>query len=81
MLTGIVRAVNKESEQLFLLTPLNEDTLQNVNSIVKGFISLPDKIYSEPPESISGRIPYVSISNNVLCTTIKKTYRNLHDTD
>lgn len=76
-LIGIVRGVKKETEELFLLTPLNEDMLSQVNSIIKGCVYLPNTIFCNPPESVTGHVPYTSVSNNVLSGVVKKTYKNL----
>ncbi|XP_075221597.1 uncharacterized protein LOC142324633 isoform X2 [Lycorma delicatula] len=69
---GTVRSVKKETEELFLLTPLNEDMLSQVNSIIKGCVYLPNTIFCNPPESVTGHVPHTSVSNNVLSGVVKK---------
>lgn len=76
-MSGIVRAINKDTRELFLLTPLREDKLNEVNCLLKGLLSLPEKLFIEPPDSVIGHIPYVRISNNVLGCEVKKTFKTL----
>lgn len=54
---GIVRGIDKVTDELYILTPVPEETLQNVNLLVKGNIALPPSICTTSCHQ--GLVPYI----------------------
>ncbi|KAF2898231.1 hypothetical protein ILUMI_07944 [Ignelater luminosus] len=56
---GVVRAVNLSNNELYLLTPLSPEKLQNVNNLILSSVTLPPSLYMTA-DNKRGFVPYVS---------------------
>lgn len=56
---GIVRGIDPDEKNLFLLTPLSENELSQVNCLMLGAVTLPSYVYTMP-QGVTGHIPYVA---------------------
>lgn len=56
---GIVRAVNYESKELYIITPISRDNLELVDSLILGSVALPPSMYMAS-DRVEGTVPYVS---------------------
>ncbi|KAJ9593870.1 hypothetical protein L9F63_027486, partial [Diploptera punctata] len=56
---GVVRGIDPEKKNLFLLTPLPESELSRVNCLMLGTVTLPAYVYTMP-QGVAGHIPYVT---------------------
>lgn len=54
---GIVRGIDKQSGELYLLTPVEENLLEEVDLLVRGNIALPPSIFMTTGHQ--GLVPYV----------------------
>ncbi|RZF48386.1 hypothetical protein LSTR_LSTR007553 [Laodelphax striatellus] len=57
---GIVRAIDRVDKRLFLTTPVGRN-IANVDTLVKGSICLPETVYTQPPSTVEGHIPFTSM--------------------
>lgn len=56
---GIVRAVDYDTEELYIITPVARDYLEQVNSLILGSVALPPSMYMAS-DRVEGIVPYVS---------------------
>ncbi|KAB0801391.1 hypothetical protein PPYR_05745 [Photinus pyralis] len=56
---GIVRAVDYETRELYIITPITRDYLELVNSLILGSVALPPSMYMAS-DRVEGIVPYVS---------------------
>ncbi|KAK5649600.1 hypothetical protein RI129_000629 [Pyrocoelia pectoralis] len=56
---GIVRAVDYESKEFYIITPISRDNLELVDSLVLGSVTLPPSMYMAS-DRVEGTVPYVS---------------------
>lgn len=72
---GIVRGIDAESKQLYILTPVIPSILIDVNCLVLGSICLPSSIYLNPPKE-PGHVPYVISSGSYnIAKPSKRSFR------
>ncbi|XP_054278217.1 polynucleotide 5'-hydroxyl-kinase NOL9 [Macrosteles quadrilineatus] len=75
---GIVRAVDWQNNTLFLITPLPPSELSGVNCLVKGNIGLPDSLYYNQGELVTGHVPYLAhTSAGSTARFAKRDFRSL----
>ncbi|KAE8746657.1 hypothetical protein FOCC_FOCC006640 [Frankliniella occidentalis] len=60
---GIVRGIDMESQNLYLLTPVPPNILDNVNCLVLGAVCLPQCVYLTPPKE-PGPVPFVVVTES-----------------
>lgn len=72
---GIVRGIDKVTDKLYILTPVPEETLQNVNLLVKGNITLPPSICMTSCHQ--GLVPYIMLGIPQGTSSLpKRSFRN-----
>lgn len=60
---GIIRGINMETKEFYILTPEDPKNLQKVNLIVKGMLNLPYEFFYQQDSETSS--PYMSLSDNL----------------
>ncbi len=61
---GIVRAINTDTKELYILTPESESKLDDVNCLVKGMLNVPLEFFYQQDYD-SNTSPYVTFVDNV----------------
>lgn len=62
-LLGIVRAINIESKEFYILTPEPLDVLNEVNLLCKGMLNLPLEFFYE--QDCTAPCPYLTLANQL----------------
>lgn len=60
---GIIRGINMETKEFYILTPEPIQTLENVNLLVNGMLNLPNEFFYEQDNQT--RSPYITYSANL----------------
>ena len=60
---GIIRGINIETKEFYILTPEAIQTLENINLLVNGMLTLPNEFFFEQDSETS--CPYMTYSNNL----------------
>lgn len=78
---GVVRGTDMQRGKVYVISPLSLDELKEVKTFVKsGHVALPETVYLDQGNNISGPVPYVSITSGRIPTRIpKKEYRPLNE--
>lgn len=61
--SGIIRGINMETKEFYILTPEPPRNLGTVNLLVKGMLNLPHEFFYEQDSETSS--PYMSLSDNL----------------
>lgn len=68
---GVVRGVDLDSNELFLITPESSDTLELLTHLIYGSVNLPPSVYMTA-DDVNGVIPYVSLGTLASFSSIPK---------
>ncbi len=60
---GIIRGINMETKEFYILTPEPVKNLEKVNLLVKGMLNLPLEFFYEQDSETS--CPYMSLADNL----------------
>lgn len=60
---GVIRGINMETKEFYILTPERPQDLENVNLLVKGMLNLPHEFFYE--QDIETSSPYMILSDNL----------------
>lgn len=63
LVLGLVRGINADKRELFLLTPLTVDKMQKVKMLVISNVETPGEIFLN--QRVVGQVPYVVHNKNV----------------
>lgn len=71
---GIVRGIDLASNEIFLITPESDDSLELATHLIYGSVNLPPSVYMTA-DDIHGIVPYVSLRNLTSFSSIPKRTR------
>lgn len=68
---GVVRGIDLSTNEIFLITPELEDTLELITHLIYGSVNIPPSVYMTA-DDVNGVVPYVSLGTLTSFSSIPK---------